>query len=64
MKALKDQSCGELRMHARGTRSPDRKRELLGELRRRVRNLRGAIIPGWERAERGADPERWDLLAR
>jgi len=64
VKALRDQTCGELRMHARHTRSPDRKRELLGELRRRVRNLRGAVIPAWERAERGADPADWDLLGQ
>lgn len=63
MKALADQTCGELRMHARSTRSPERKRELLAELRRRVANLRGAVIPVWEREARGADPDKWDLLA-
>ncbi|HEX6456258.1 MAG TPA: hypothetical protein VF009_07030 [Solirubrobacterales bacterium] len=35
--------------------------EARSELRRRRSNLRGAVIPEWERAERGEKVDDWDL---
>jgi hypothetical protein len=33
------------------------------ELRRRIGNLRGGVIPAWELEARGPEPTRWDVLA-
>lgn len=56
-----DRTGIELRQRAReGTLA--QKREARAELRRRLGNLRGAVIPDWEREARGADPAKWDLV--
>ncbi len=60
-KKLRERTAPELRRRAReGTAA--QKREALAELRRRVGNLRNAVIPAWERALRGPDPSKWELV--
>jgi hypothetical protein len=59
-KTVKDHNGIELRHRARELRGASAD-EALAELERRRDNLHGAVIPAWERAERGHDPADWDL---
>lgn len=60
-KRLKDQNAIDLRIKARG-KDKALADEALAELRRRVTNLRGGIIPEWELEARGRDPKKWVLV--
>lgn len=60
-KRLRDRNAIDLRITARG-RDKDAAALAVAELKRRVGNLRGAVIPEWELAARGRDPRRWELI--
>lgn len=60
-KHVRDLNGIDLRIKARGRESGPQQ-DALAELRRRRRNLRGAVIPAWERAARGNDYLRWELV--
>ncbi len=60
-KPLKDLNGIELRHRAREGRG-DTAAAALAELERRRDALHGAVIPAWELAERGPDPDTWDLV--
>lgn len=60
-KGLLERTGFELRRQAREG-SPATKREARRELARRRDNLRGAVVPDWEKAERGPNPAKWDLV--
>lgn len=61
-KPTKDRSGVELRNRAHDRRLADStRRQAVEELERRRRNLRGACIPGWEKAARGPKVDDWDL---
>lgn len=60
-KTLTELNGFDLRRQAREG-APEPKRRARAELRRRVGNLRDAVVPDWEKAERGPDPSKWDLL--
>lgn len=62
MKAAKDCLASELRRRVKDTRAPADGAEALVELERRRSNLRGAVIPAWERALRGENFEQWALV--
>lgn len=59
--ALRHKNAIDLRITVRG-RDPETSRQALAELRRRVGNLRDAVIPAWELEARGPDPVRWELV--
>ncbi len=59
-KKTDERTCGELRERA-NSKTTSVRDAARGELRRRCDNLRGAVIPAWETAERGPDPSRWRL---
>lgn len=58
--APKECTGGELRRRCR-EEDGEQGEAAMAELKRRVENLRGAVIPEWERAARGKDPRRWKL---
>lgn len=60
-KKMKDRIAIDLRITARG-KDEQRAAEAKAELRRRIGNLRGAVIPEWEKAERGPDPSKWAVV--
>lgn len=60
-KRLREKNPIELRIAARG-KDQTVAADALAELRRRVDNLRGAVIPDWELRQRGPDPAKWELL--
>lgn len=55
-----ERSGAELRERAASRRSEIRD-PARAELRRRCGNLHGAVIPEWEKAARGVDPDAWKL---
>lgn len=57
-KRMVDYNAIELRIRANG-KDKAIAAEAKAELRRRVDNLRGAVIPEWEKALRGRDPSKW-----
>lgn len=59
-KGAKDYSGGELRERANAT-DPKTHKPARRELNRRRDNLRGAVVPAWEREARGGDPADWKL---
>lgn len=61
-KRMKDKIGIDLRITARG-RDKEAAAKAKAELKRRVGNLRGGVIPAWEKELRGPDPSRWDVLA-
>lgn len=60
-KKMKDKIGIDLRITARG-KDKEAAAKAKAELRRRVGNLRGAVIPEWEKAERGPDPSKWAVV--
>jgi len=58
--APKECMGGELRRRVNED-GGERGEEAMVELRRRLSNLTGAVIPEWERKARGRDPRRWKL---
>jgi hypothetical protein len=60
-KRMKDRTGIDLRIAARG-RDEEAAAEAVAELERRRGNLQGAVIPEWEKAARGPDPMRWELV--
>jgi hypothetical protein len=60
-KKMKDKIAIDLRVTARG-RDKEAAAKAKAELRRRIGNLRGGVIPDWEKAERGPDPSRWAVV--
>jgi hypothetical protein len=51
----------ELRIRAKSS-DPETKRTARAELRRRIGNLRGGVIPAWEKQLRGDDPSKWAVV--
>lgn len=60
-KAMKDRIGIDLRIAARG-KDAKVAAEAKAELRRRINNLDGALIPEWEKALRGRDPSKWAVV--
>lgn len=60
-KKMSDKIGIDLRIAARG-KDKERAVEAEAELRRRVGNLRGAVIPEWEKRDRGRDPRKWAVV--
>jgi len=60
-KRIVDLNGVELRQRARDGRRTGAA-EARAELERRRGNLRGAVIPEWEKAERGPDVSEWDVV--
>lgn len=60
-KPMKDLNGIDLRLAARG-RDKQRAAVARAELRRRIGNLRGGVIPEWEKRERGSDPSKWAVV--
>lgn len=60
-KRIQDYNGIELRIRARG-KDKALAAEAKTELRRRVGNLRGAVVPEWEKAIRGRDPREWAVV--
>lgn len=60
-KRIKDKIGIDLRITA-GGRDKDAARQAKAELRRRVGNLSGAVIPEWEKKLRGPDPSKWSVV--
>lgn len=60
-KRMLEYSGVELRTQAK-SRKKDEKQPALAELARRRDNLRGAVIPAWEFAERGDNVDEWELV--
>lgn len=59
-KRIKERTCGELRERAR-SKTPRTRDEARAELTRRRDNLRGAVVPEWEKRARGGNPRDWKL---
>lgn len=51
----------ELRTQAKSRKKAE-SQPALEELERRRDNLRGAVIPAWEFAERGPNVDEWELV--
>jgi hypothetical protein len=60
-KRMQDKIGIDLRIAARG-KDKERAAEAEAELRRRVGNLRGGVIPEWEKRDRGPDPSNWAVV--
>lgn len=60
-KRMRDHSPIDLRVAA-NSRDKQIAREARAEFKRRINNLRGAFIPGWEQALRGPIPSRWKVV--
>jgi hypothetical protein len=62
-KSVKEKNGIELRARARDHRCSDGTRgKAIAELERRRGNLRGAVIPQWEKDARGEKVDDWDAL--
>ena len=60
-KRLEDMGGIDLRIRARG-KDKEVARAAEAELKRRLGNLRGAVVPEWEKAQRGPNYLLWAVL--